>query len=213
MRVRPAEARDTDRLYEICLRTGAAGEDASTLHADARLLGDVYVGPYLAFSPDLAFVLADDDDLPAGYVLGVADTLAFEARCEREWWPRLREDAARWAGVVPGSPDAALLRLVEHPERTPPTLTATWPAHLHIDVLPDAQGRGHGRRLVEHLLDALRAQGVPGVMLGVDPENHRARAFYRHLGFTPVPPVPAGSPEAHDDPDAAAGHLLGLRLT
>jgi GNAT superfamily N-acetyltransferase len=210
--VRGARPADTDRLYDICLRTGDAGADATGHYADPRLLGDVYVGAYLAFCPDLAFVLVGEDDVPVGYVLGAADTLAFEHRCELEWWPRLLADRPRWRRLEPGTPDAELLALVEHPERTPPSIARTWPAHLHIDLLPQAQGRGHGRRLVEHLLDALRARRVPGVMLGVDPENTRARAFYLHLGFTPVPPVPAGSPEALDDPDAAAGHLLGLRL-
>ncbi|WP_225752796.1 N-acetyltransferase [Actinotalea sp. Marseille-Q4924] len=213
MAVRRARPRDTDRLYEICLRTGDAGQDATEHYADPQLLGDVYVGPYLALSPELAFVLTDDDDdTVVGYVVGVADTLAFERRCEQEWWPRLRADADRWRDVPAGSPDAELLALVRHPERTPPSIAATWPAHLHIDLLPRAQGRGGGRRLVEHLLAALRVREVPGVMLGVDPGNQRARAFYRHLGFEPIPPVPAGSPEAIDDPDAAAGHLLGLLL-
>lgn len=210
--VRPARPADTDRLYEICLRTGDAGDDATGRYGDPRLLGDVYLGAYLAFSPELAFVLADEDDLPVGYVVGVADTLAFERRCEREWWPHLLADTQRWQRVEPGSPDAELLALVRHPERTPPSIAATWPGHLHIDLLPQAQGRGDGRRLLEHLLGALRERGVPGVMLGVDPQNTRARAFYRHLGFTPIPPVPAGSPEAAADPDAAAGHLLGLLL-
>lgn len=210
--VRGARPDDTERLYEICLRTGDAGEDATARHADARLLGDVYVGAYLAFSPDLAFVLVGEDDVPVGYVLGVADTLAFEHRCEQEWWPRLLADAERWRHLEAGSPDAELLALVRHPERTPPSIAATWPAHLHIDLLPQPQGGGHGRRLVEHLLAALREQDVPGVMLGVDPDNTRARGFYLHLGFTPIPPVPADSAEALDDPDAAAGHLLGLRL-
>nr|WP_297425945.1 GNAT family N-acetyltransferase [uncultured Actinotalea sp.] len=210
--VRPARPDDADRLYEICLRTGDAGADATGRYADPRLLGDVYLGAYLALSRELAFVLADEDDEPVGYVLGVADTLDFERRCEQEWWPRLRADTQRWRHVEPGSPDAELLALVRHPERTPPSLAATWPAHLHIDLLPQAQGRGDGRRLLEHLLTALRDRGVPGVMLGVDPENTRARAFYRHLGFTPIPSLPAGSPEAVSDPDAAAGHLLGLLL-
>lgn len=210
--VRLARPDDAGRLYEICLRTGDAGGDATGRYADPRLLGDVYLGAYLALSPDLAFVLAAADDVPVGYVLGVADTLDFERRCEAEWWPRLRADAERWRRVEPGSPDAELLALVRHPERTPPSVAATWPAHLHIDLLPQAQGRGDGRRLLEHLLTALRERGVPGVMLGVDPANTRARAFYRHLGFTPIPPVPAGTPEAASDPDAASGHLLGLRL-
>ena len=37
-------------------------------------------------------LVLDDGTGPGGYVLGALDTRAFEARCEREWWPPLRAD-------------------------------------------------------------------------------------------------------------------------
>jgi ribosomal protein S18 acetylase RimI-like enzyme len=40
---------------------------------------------------------------------------------------------------------------------------------------------------MDTLVDALRGRGVAGVHLGVDPANHRAIGFYRHLGFEYVP--------------------------
>jgi ribosomal protein S18 acetylase RimI-like enzyme len=33
-------------------------------------------------------------------------------------------------------------------------------------------------------LQALRSRGVGAVHLGVDPNNERAKGFYRHLGFS-----------------------------
>ncbi|MCR1983093.1 GNAT family N-acetyltransferase, partial [Cellulosimicrobium cellulans] len=90
--LRPARTTDpaeVDRLYEICLRTGASGADASGLYTDPRLLGEVYLGAYLALEPQLASVV-EADGVVAGYVLGARDTAAFEDRCEREWWPPLR---------------------------------------------------------------------------------------------------------------------------
>lgn len=197
--IRQATAADTDALYQICLRTGAHGEDATGLYRDPRLLGEVYVGPYLALSPDLAFVLVDDADRPTGYVLGVADTRAFADACERHWWPPLR--ARHPIGSAPaGSADAAVVRLIHAPPSVPAGVLAEHPAHLHVDLLPSVQGRGHGRRLLTTLFGALRAQGVPGVHLGVSARNPRAIAFYRHLGF--------GTLESDVD-----GALLGVRLT
>lgn len=206
LRVRAARADDAARLYEICLRTGAAGSDGTGRH-DPSLLGDVYVGPYLAVSPELAFVLTGDDDVPVGYVLGVEDTTAFEVRCEQEWWPAARDRHRASPSALPD--DAPLLALLDRPERTPASVTAEHPAHLHIDLLPEAQGAGAGRRLIEHLIAELRDRGVPGVHLGVDRANVRARGFYAHLGFRPLP---ADATAAASDPDAAAGDLLGLRL-
>lgn len=199
MRIRPATAADTARLDEICLRTGDDGADATALYRHPDLVSAVYVRPYLTFAPDLAFVLADADDAAAGYVLGVADTAAFEEACGRDWWPPLR---ARYAiGTAdPGSPDGGLLELIHHPERTPATVTDRFPAHLHVDLLPEAQGRGHGRMLVEHLFAELRVRHVSGVHLGVSPRNLRAVAFYRRLGFQPFD-------------SADGGGLLTLHLT
>ncbi len=68
MTIRRARAADAPALYDICLRTGADGGDATAAYADPRLLAEVYVGPYLALEPDLAFVVADDDDVVGGYV-------------------------------------------------------------------------------------------------------------------------------------------------
>jgi ribosomal protein S18 acetylase RimI-like enzyme len=72
------------------------------------------------------------------------------------------------------------------------TSTATYPAHLHIDLLPETQGQGLGRRLIETLFAELERRGVPGLHLGMDPENVGAAAFYERLGMTELPAAPGG---------------------
>lgn len=189
MQIRPARTTDStevDALYSICLRTGADGKDATDQFSDPRLLGEIYLGAYLAFEPELAFVVTSDDDQPRGYVLGTADTAAFEDRLEREWWPTLRERYPR-DSVAPDSPDANLVRQIHAPRRTDDPWLSEYPAHLHVDLLPEAQGGGNGRRLLETLFDALRARAVPGVHLGVSDTNTSAIGFYEHLGLTRLP--------------------------
>lgn len=182
-KVRPAMESDRAALYRICLETGASGEDATHLYRDPMLLGHVYAGPYLTHDPAFAFVLEDGAGV-TGYVIGTADSQAFEARLERDWWPELRARyAAPTAPPEARTPDERLIHLIHHPHRTPDDLQATYPAHLHIDLLPRAQGGGHGRQLMHTLLGALRTAGVPGVHLGVGERNVRAQGFYRHLGF------------------------------
>jgi hypothetical protein len=88
-KIRTYQPADEQTLYEICLLTGDSGEDATALYRDPRLLGEVYVGPYLRAPAALALVGSDDDGV-AGYVLGVPDTIAFEEWCEHSWWPALR---------------------------------------------------------------------------------------------------------------------------
>ena len=74
--LRPFEPRDRDRLYSICLETGNEGSDASSLYTNPALLGEVYVGPYLAFEPTWARVIEHGGQV-TGYLLCAPDTIAF----------------------------------------------------------------------------------------------------------------------------------------
>lgn len=183
-KIRKYQPGEEQVLYDICLRTGDSGTDASALYQDPALLGEVYVGPYLRFAPEHALVGVDADGV-AGYVLGVADTVTFEETCERLWWPPLR---ARYPlDLFPSdSPDGRIARLIHNPPLASPDVVERYPAHLHIDLLPRLQGQGEGRRLLTALLDGLAAAGAPGVHLGVATANQRAIGFYRRMGFTEV---------------------------
>jgi ribosomal protein S18 acetylase RimI-like enzyme len=182
VRIRTAVPGDLERLHLICLRTGDAGEDATTLHGDPDLLGLVWAAPYLHHAPEHAFVVAGADDVARGYVLGALDSRAFEATLEREWWPALRE---RYPLQAPGRTEAdqAAVALIHDPPTAVAAIAEHHPSHLHIDLLPEVQGQGLGRRLLETLLGSLADAGSPGVHLGVAARNERAIGFYRTLGF------------------------------
>jgi ribosomal protein S18 acetylase RimI-like enzyme len=202
MLIRQARADDRHTLYDICVRTGDSGGDARPLYRNPELLGEHWVGPYLALQPELAFV-AEDGTGVVGYVLGADDTRAFEEACERDWWPALRARYPNPPADAELTADEALMRRIHHPDQTPAVVVERFPAHLHIDILPRGQGHGVGRRLINTLFDALRARGVTGVHLGVGATNIRAIGFYRHLGFRAADPTQ----------DASAGGWLGFDLT
>ena len=181
MLIRRASPEDESALYDLSLRTGDEGRDATDIYTDPRLIGHVYVGPYLALEPDLAFVL--DDGQPAGYVLGARDTVDFDRRCERQWWPPLRERYPDPPTDRPWTPNERLQHMIHHPPRLDRVLLAEYPAHLHINLLPRAQGAGHGRRLITRLLAELRATDAAGVHLVTGARNRRAIGFYDRIGF------------------------------
>jgi ribosomal protein S18 acetylase RimI-like enzyme len=182
--VRPARQGDDAGAYHVCLKTGNIGEDAESLYQeDPDALGRIFVGPYLTFEPELSLVLEDARGI-CGYALGALDSRAFYARYETEWRPRL---CAQFSAPA-GAPDqwTAVQQLYQeyhHPEYFCPEPYDAYPSHLHIDLLPRAQGRGLGRRMIEQLMEMMRRRGSPGVHLGVNRLNTRARAFYDHLGF------------------------------
>ena len=53
-----------------------------------------------------------------------------------------------------------------------------YPAHLHIDLLPEVQGQGWGRLLIATLVDALRERGVAGTApRGIHRQHRRDRVL------------------------------------
>lgn len=196
--IRPYAPTDLDAVSRVCLLTAEAGGDATGLYVTDDLMPDVFARPYVAYQPDLAFVVEDADGV-AGYILGVADTALFVRWFGSEWVPTAI--AGRYAHTQPVvSKDDLIRHLAFTPERMLIPELADYPAHLHIDLLPRLQGRGLGRTLIEVLVETLRGRGVPGLHLSMDAANTGARAFYDRLGFTDLP---SGTPDAP---------TLGLRL-
>lgn len=177
-------------MYRVCLLTGDAGTDATPVYRDPDLLGHVYAAPYPVADPTLTWVVTDDEGV-VGYVVGTDDSQAFARWQEAHWWPALRERYPL-RPAQDGTRDHELLRTVHHGGEYAAEVTDRYPAHLHIDLLPRAQGQGLGRVLITTLADALRDRGVPGLHLGVAAENAGAIAFYGRVGFRTVDTHPWG---------------------
>lgn len=188
-RIRPFRPGDEPALSDICVRTGDAGGDATGLYSSDDLLGAIFVLPYVTRHPDYAWVVESDDARVIGYVVGAPDTQAFDAWFRDEWWPRYREQFP-----PPTRPESAEDHILDGAYRraSGPSESAAsdYPAHLHIDLMPEMQGQGFGRALIETLMDRFRDAGVPGVHLVASARNTGAAAFYPRVGFTLVPSEP-----------------------
>lgn len=193
--IRPYRPSDRDAIYEICLGTGRSGKDATGWLENDDVLPDIYALPYVDLAPETAFVV-DVDGRARGYILGVADTAAFVDRLRTEWLPGFE---AKYPLTGEDTPTQRFLRDARRPERMLIPELDEYPAHLHIDLLPDLQGQGLGRMLVRTLTTELRSRGTPGLWLEYGADNVGAGAFYRRLGFAPLP-------------SSATGTRVGLRI-
>ena len=211
--------RDSDEaaMREICMRTGAAGGDARAMYRDQDLLPDIFAIPYAVLEPEFAFV-ADDDGRAVGYIVGTPDTPRFVERFREQWLPRVAHLHIPPTGEVDldADPDGSMATVLHNPQWMLEPGLAAYPAHLHIDLLPQAQGRGAGRALMTTFLAALNAAGADAVHLGMGTSNTRARAFYDRLGFTELrlPDQPAGltylvRPTAQDGGSASTSRNSG----
>jgi ribosomal protein S18 acetylase RimI-like enzyme len=182
--IRPARPDDKAGAYYVCLKTGDFGKDGEPFYReDPDALGRIFVGPYLTYEPDLSFILEDARGI-CGYALGAFDSRAFFARYEKEWRPKLCAEFPMPTGDANQWTRAQLVHSWYHnPDYTMPEPYTEYPSHLHIDLLERAQGRGHGRRMMEMVMDKLRQRGSPGAHLGVSLLNTSAFGFYQKLGF------------------------------
>jgi N-acetylmuramic acid 6-phosphate (MurNAc-6-P) etherase/ribosomal protein S18 acetylase RimI-like enzyme len=187
-RVRNATPKDLSGAYYICLKTGNYGADGEPYYRDdPEALGRIYVGPYIVLQPDYALVLEDTQGKICGYALGTPDTKKFFDRYETIWRPRLAAsfepptgDSVQWTRAD------AVHNSYHHPDYYIVPQYETYPAHMHIDLLEEARGKGIGRKMLEEVMSRLRANGIPGVHLGVSINNESAMAFYRKLGFSEI---------------------------
>lgn len=182
---------DFEAIDDICLRTGEVGGDATGLYVSDELMPDVFSRPYVGFEPELVFVV-DDGQRAAGYILGSANTARFVERYRTEWLPTFSRKYSHTE--PPKTSDEIIRHLGFTPERMLIPELDGYPAHLHIDLLPELRGRGYGRALMTEFVAALRARGVPGLHLSMNPANHGARAFYDRLGFRELPSSPPDAP-------------------
>lgn len=195
--IRPAVQSDIPYIYTICLKTGDNGKDASFLFDDPWIIGQFYAAPYLFFDITCCFI-AEEKGIPKGYIVGTDQSPRFYHWLEKEWLPPLR---LRYPNKIDDSkqiPEAEqnLIRTIHQSAEPSGDSDSPWktlfPAHLHIDLLSDLQGKGCGRSLLELFFENLKNRNCPGVHLGVSAANTNAIGFYKKIGFTVLEEAPWG---------------------
>lgn len=191
--IRPLAAFDEPALLHIFQQTAHAdlqAGGASTLHIAAH----IWCIPYLLYTDSTCFVIDDGTGTAVGYILSVADTAAFVS-----WWRTTYLNYCHAQGIKPpvlkdGKPpswnedlDGALRASLYDPDemlqRAHPALLEQYPAHLHVDILHEWQGKGWGRKLMDILIEKLREQEVKGVHLSMAGDNDAAGRFYEKVGL------------------------------
>jgi ribosomal protein S18 acetylase RimI-like enzyme len=184
--IRKATEADAPALSRICLLTADAGKSAEHLHDYGELPGLVFSVPYVKLPTAWAFVLVNESDEAVGYIVGSADTRAYEQYAAQHWWPPLAEKYPPSLAVKPD--DKRYMDRFQNVHPAPDANIAFSAAHLHINILEKYQRQGWGRKLITTAIDYLRGKNVEGdgVWLGLDPRNTEARKFYERVGFTKI---------------------------
>jgi ribosomal protein S18 acetylase RimI-like enzyme len=163
------------------------GEPIDWQWRDAESFADMFTGYYTDREPGSAFVVEVDGEVE-GYLLGCLDssaawnpaTVAARHIVRRAVAFRPGTAAVVWRTFGDAAVDLARRRVKL---RDLDFADPRWPAHLHIDLLAPARGRGAGRLLMHAWFATLRERGISGCHLGTMAENARAIGFFTAMGF------------------------------
>lgn len=166
MRAVPYKEDYKKALQDIHMATASEKARTDQRHGKFSLL--MYCDEYL--DHETAFVLLDDEDRPAGYVLC--------AESASEWAQNMKPYIEEIEKLGPPYDQMVHGQIEEYKLAEP-----SYPAHLHIDILEEYTGKHGGSLLMNTLIEHLKQNHVKGVCLGVARKNERAFGFYRHFGF------------------------------
>jgi GNAT superfamily N-acetyltransferase len=135
---------------------GASGTQSFASDAERGAFRNRWLGRFLDGSDvDHAFVAVTEAGV-IGYLVGALDDPALSGRFS----------------------DIGYFRDFAH-------LTPAYPAHLHINLAPEARSQGIGARLIEAFATRARASSAPGMHVVTGAASRNVR-FYAACGFTEV---------------------------
>jgi ribosomal protein S18 acetylase RimI-like enzyme len=135
-----------------------------------------------------------------GYIIGTPDTLYFAERWRETFASAIDQE------IVPPPSNPHPNPLMETPgvkdmrraaydgecsmlQSLQPTITQAlekYPAHLHINLLPEFQRKGWGGKLMDAFFAEMRGLDVRGVHLGVLRQSKGSIRFYEKMGWRVV---------------------------
>lgn len=168
MPIRPYEEKDKQNVQFVCLNSD---EPDPYSEIGRKFILTTFCNYYIEKEPFNCFVATDDKDNAIGYII-------------------CTENFDKFYDVFISQYTSFLADSEYHCNESKKSVVLQekykndYPAHLHIDLLPDYHHKGLGTILMDTLCSHLREKGVTGVMLTVWCNNTNACKFYEKYGFT-----------------------------
>ncbi len=168
--VRKAKDSDWTAIREICCLTGKSGNPIESNRFE--IFSEIWIGPYQKLLPEWTFVLENEDQI-IGYITGCPNTLQFNRK------KLLRHTIPMFFNICvdqlyKNSDIKRLLKQTIRLQNTPENsfseetkgkLLKEFPAHLHINLLKEARGKGWGDLLIKALIEELKTKQINGIHL------------------------------------------------
>ena len=169
--IRKYQEKDRENLLKICIETSSLPTESKK---DLDFLNLMFNDYYAIVEPDNCFVAADENDEAVGYILCAENFDRYFKTIKGPYLPMIKKLGMKYYTM-------AISEIAVHS-----IFRKKYPAHLHIDILDDYQGKGYGSQLMDALLEKLKSMNIPGIMLIVDKDNAGAQRFYQRKGFVKI---------------------------
>ena len=166
--IRKYEEKDSENVKFACLN--AEGYNSITDDDTANLVLHTFCEYYIEREPDNCFVV-DDDGRAVGFIISAESFEPYKKALHEEYCEKVKplgEERYNWSKAS-----------TEIHEK----FKDEYPAHFHINILPEYQRVGAGGKLINTLFEHYKNKGVKGVMLCCSAANDVGLGFYKKYGF------------------------------
>lgn len=178
MKIRPYKDKDREAVRYVCINCDGPSDMSESAE---HFILSTYCDYFIEKEPENCFVATDNSDKAIGYIICTDNFDKFSDIFKKEYIPRIPEEEKQYRYYAANS---AVLQEKHKNE---------YPAHFHIDIMPEYQRMGIGHKLVDALCEHLKNRNISGVMLAVSPDNQQGDSFYKKYGFTLIESTPSAN--------------------
>ncbi len=169
MEIKRYEEKYKEDVHFVCLNSEGP---CKAKKRKQNFLLTTYCDYFIEKEGNNCFVAVDENDRAIGYVLCTENYDNFKKVFRKEYLPRFRKYEIIFRNT------AVLSTFFQSKHKK------EYPAHMHIDILPEYQRMGLGHKLMDALCENLKSKGVKGVCLTMWAGNKKGGNFYKKYGFT-----------------------------
>ena len=183
--IRQVNKVDEQALVEICYITG--DNTLKRIFPDPYLFSYFWCLYYLRHEPEGCFVAVDNEkNKVIGYIMSTSDTINQEEDFIVKMKPLIKLRMKEIKLRTLSSRIYAHFIIHKSLSKKRKKMLESFPAHLHINILPNYQRQGIGYRLMQSLEKFLKENNIQGFHLEVGAKNTLGINFYTKYGLESI---------------------------
>jgi ribosomal protein S18 acetylase RimI-like enzyme len=187
--IRKCKKSDENSIIDICYKTGYMGEDLTdrNIFNDIKLFGYLFCSYYCLYETGNSFVAVDEskNNKVIGYIIGTLNSKRQEKLFVKKMFLKIAIRLFLCDSWKYRESYNAVMFFIKNInlKHKYDSLYTEYPAHLHINILPQYQHYGVGSRLIGQFENHVRENNISGIHLRTSNKNIKAVPFYKRKGY------------------------------